>query len=466
MIRRFMDSLRGQLVLLIIATLAVAQAFSLWLFVDERSLAIQTAQGLESAGRAANVATLIEEAPPELHASILRAANSPFVQFSVADQPEVDHNDHSDSNRIASRIRALMGPDRQREIRVEVHEIPSAVPVLMQLPPRMEQMHIAMMQGELSAIEMQLAIGLSDGRWLNATTRFQRPPLQWPWAQAITFGVTAALLLIAASWFILSRITGPLRHLSDAAERLGRGEQVARIALRGPFEVRHLTEAFNRMQSRLTRFVANRTQLLAALSHDLKSPLTAMRVRAEMVEDDENRDRLIGSIDEMSDMVEATLSFAHGMATAEPSEDVDVASFLAQLRDDMAGNFTLNVQDGSRARIRPRAMRRALRNVIENALRYGESASVSALRVGEIIRISVTDNGPGIPESELDRVFEPFYRLEKSRSRDTGGTGLGLSIARTIVQAHGGTIAVANQLVGGLEVTMEIPAAISPGRDD
>ena len=328
----------------------------------------------------------------------------------------------------------------------------------MQLPQGLDQMHVAMMQRELSAIEMRLSIGLSDGRWLNVATRFQRPPLQWPWAQAITFGVTAALLLIAACWFILSRITGPLRNLSDAAERLGRGEQVDRIAPRGPFEVRHLTEAFNRMQSRLTRFIADRTQLFAALSHDLKSPLTAMRVRAEMVEDDETRDRLIGSIDEMGDMVETTLSFAHGMAMTEPSQDVDVGEFLMELRDDMAEDFALNAQAGLRARIRPQALRRALRNVIENALRYGESAAVSALRTGDMIRISVADSGPGIPDSELDRVFEPFYRLEKSRSRETGGTGLGLSIARTIVQAHGGAITLTNRLTGGLDVTLEIPA--------
>ena len=459
MIGRFIDSLRGQLVLLIVATLAIAQIFSLWLFVDERSLAVQTAQGLEAAGRAANVATLIEEAPPELHAAILRAANSPLVQFQVADQPQVDHDNHNDGGRIINRINALIGPDGHREIRVEIHEAPNTMPTMTRLPPQMDQMHVAMMQGELSAVEMQLAIGLSDGRWLNVATRFQRPPLQWPWAQAITFGVTAALLLIAACWFILSRITGPLRHLSDAAERLGRGEQVDSITPRGPFEVRHLTEAFNRMQSRLTRFIADRTQLFAALSHDLKSPLTAMRVRAEMVEDDENRDRLIGSIDEMKDMVEATLSFAHGMAMSEPSENVAVAEFLNQLRDDMAGDFALNTQSGTHARIRPRAMRRALRNLIENGLRYGGSVTVSDKTANDMIRISIADNGPGIPESELERVFEPFYRLEKSRSRETGGTGLGLSIARTIIQAHGGTLTLTNLPEGGLDVTLEIPTA-------
>lgn len=456
--RRYVDSLRGQLVLLIIAALAIAQAFSLWLFVDERSLAVRTAQGLEAAGRAANVARLIEEAPAGLHASILRAADSPLVRFSLSDRPEVDHGDHGDGGAVAGRIRTLMRAGNPREIRVELHDFQMAMPAMPHVPPEMAAMHMAMMQGGLSGVEMRLSIALADGRWLNVGTRFQRPPLQWPWAQAVSFALTAALLLIAACWFILARITGPLTHLSAAAEGLGRGERVAPIEPRGPSEVRHLTEAFNRMQSRLTRFIADRTQLLAALSHDLKSPLTAMRVRAEMVEDEENRDRLVASIDEMHGMVEATLSFARGMATAEPSEEVEIGDYLGQLRADMAKEFALDAPAGLMARIRPRAMRRALRNVIDNALRYGGSAEVTARRDGEVIRICISDRGAGIPENEQERVFEPFYRLEKSRSRETGGSGLGLAIARTIVQAHGGTITLENRVGGGLEVRIDIPA--------
>ena len=213
------------------------------------------------------------------------------------------------------------------------------------------------------------------------------------------------------------------------------------------------------MQSRLIRFISDRTRLLASLSHDLKSPLTAMRVRAEMVEEGEDRERLIASIDEMRDMVEATLSFARGMAESEPSEPVDLAAFLRQLRTDMAVDFALEAGSGLKVRIRPRAMRRALRNVIENALRYGGSAAVTAQHAGNVIQIIVTDQGPGIPETEFERVFEPFYRLEKSRSRETGGSGLGFSIARSIVQAHGGTITLENQAGGGLAVRIELPAA-------
>lgn len=457
--RALADSLRGQLVILIIAALALAQAVSLWLFVDERGLALRAAQGLEAAGRAANVARLIEDAPADLHPAILRAANSPLVRFDLSDRPEVDHDGHADGAAVATRIRALMGSDDRREIRADVHEVRLAMPDMRQLPEDMARMHQAMMAGGLSAVEMRLAIALADGRWLNVATRFPRPPLQLPWMQAASFVATAILLLVAALWFILTRITRPLTRLAAAAEGFGRGEEATPLPVRGPRELRGLTEAFNRMQSRLGRLIADRTRLLAALGHDLRSPLTAMRVRAEMVEDEENRDRLIGSIDEMREMVEATLAFARGMAASEPSEEVDVRTFLEQLRGAMECEFPLSVASGLRARIRPRAMRRALRNVIENARRYGGGVEVAARREDDMIRIMITDHGPGIPEAELERVFEPFYRLEGSRSRDTGGSGLGLSIARTIIQAHGGTITLANQATGGLEARLELPAA-------
>ena len=148
-----------------------------------------------------------------------------------------------------------------------------------------------------------------------------------------------------------------------------------------------------------------------------------------------------------------------GYASFGVRQRLERLAFLGQLRTDMAADFALDAGSGLRARIRPRAMRRALRNVIENALRYGGSATVTAQSAGGLIRITVTDHGPGIPETELERVFEPFYRLEKSRSRETGGTGLGLSIARTVVQAHGGTIALENRAGGGLTVRIDLPAA-------
>lgn len=459
MIWRLLRSLRVQLVLLIIIALGIAQFVSLWLFADERSLAIRAALGFEAAGRAANVARLIEEAPADLRPSIIRAANSPLVRFDLGTKPLVQHSDHSDGGLVETRVRALLNDSYSRDIRVELHQIQGAILPLPNLSHEMTEMHLAMMRGELSAIEMNLSISIAGGQWLNVSTRFERPPIQWPLYSMLTFGLTAMALLVAVSWFVMTGLLGPLRRLARASERLGRGEDIDALPERGPQEVRELTAGFNRMQDRLTRFVADRTRVLAALGHDLRSPLTAMRVHSEMVEEDETRESLVATVEEMQSMVEATLTFAKGLSGNEPMQDVDLQSFLEALRGDMVVPFVLSDGPEVTVRLRPNAIRRALRNVIENAVRYGGSATLGWISAEGEIEISVTDRGPGIPTAELERVFDPFFRLEESRSMETGGHGLGLSIARSILRAQGGEISLANHPDGGLIATIRLPVA-------
>ncbi|MEM5469967.1 MAG: ATP-binding protein [Sulfitobacter sp.] len=453
------NTLRVQLAILVVAALAAAQLISLWFFADERSLAVRAALGFEAAGRAANVARLIEEAPEDLRLSILRAANSPLVRFDLADEPLVQHTDHSDGGLVEARIRTLLDDGYSRDIRVELHEIEGRILPLPHLSQEMAEMHMAMMRGELSAVEMNLSIAIAGGSWLNVGTRFERPPIQWPVYSMLTFALSAAVILIVVFWFLMTRLTGPLRRLVGAADRLGRGEDIADLPMAGPAEVRDLTATFNRMQERLTRFVADRTRLLAALGHDLRSPLTAMRVQAEMVDDEETRDSLVASVEEMQSMVEATLTFARGLAGSEAPEHVIVGEFLKALKSDMVTQFDLEVGPVIEARIRPHALRRALRNIIENAERYGGKTRVAFHSQSDEFIITVDDNGPGIPAPELERVFDPFFRLEQSRSLETGGHGLGLSIARTIVRAHGGDISLSNRGEGGLRATIAIPFA-------
>lgn len=458
--RGFVGSLRGQVILLIIFALLIAQAVSLWLFVDERSLAVRAALGFEAADRAANIALLIHEAPADLHPSILRAASSPLVRFELTAKPSVDHEGRGRSRGIENRIRTLMGSDFTAPIRVELHEIDTQLVSVPGIPQEMLEMHREMLHDTLSTMEMRLSIALQSGQWLNVETRFHRPPLQWAWVSTLSFGITSAFILILALWFVLTRLIGPLRNLSNAAERLGRGEEVEELHPTGPSEVRDLTKAFNRMQARLTRFVTDRTRLLAALGHDLRSPLTAMRVRAEMVEDDETRERIVASVEEMQEMVDATLSFARGMATTEPSETVDLGRFVKNLCHELqetGSNLNLEMSEGLFARVRATSLRRALRNVIENAVRYGSIANISLLEQNGTARILIADDGPGIAMDALEKVFDPFVRLETSRSRETGGTGLGLSIAKTIIQAHGGSITLENRSKGGLLAIIDLP---------
>lgn len=457
MMRRALASLSGQLILLVVAALVVAQAISLFLFADERSLAIRAALGFEAAGRAANVARLIEEAPRDLHQSILRAANSPLIRFDLSSTPSVEHTGHSDGGSVEGRIRALMDDSYSRDIRVELHEVEGELRPLPNLSDEMTEMHLAMMRGELTAVEMNLSIAIEGSRWLNIGTRFERPPIQWPFYSMLTFGISAGLLLVAIIWFVMMRLTRPLRNLSKAADHLGRGEDVPELAIAGPTEVRDLTVAFNRMQIRLTRFVSDRTRMLAALGHDLRSPLTAIRVRAELVDDAETRESLIASVEEMQTMVEATLTFARGLTGSEESEVVDLRDFLKSLCSDMSAHCSFGLSDDISVRLRPNAFRRALRNLLENAVRYGGGAQISwAVRDANLV-LNIDDTGPGIPDNELQKVFDPFYRLEQSRSLETGGYGLGLSIARTIIQSHGGDIGLVNRHGVGLRAVVTIP---------
>ncbi len=451
-------SLRGQLVLMILATFVIVQGFSLWLFMDERSLAVRAALELDAVGRAANVVRLLEAAPEELRPDILRAADSPLVRFTLASSATVDHANHIGNGSVIRQIQGLLDDSKEREIRTELHRIGPPKDVA-NLSPEMSQMHENMMAIQMASVEMEISIALQDGNWLNVSTRFHRPPIQWPWVSTILFAL-ATLIITSIIWIALSRLTGPLRKLADSAENLGRGEPVPELPTQGPEELRRLTTAFNNMQVRLTRFVSERTRLLAALGHDLRSPLTAMRVRAEMVEDTETRERLAAIIAEMQEMVDSTLSFARGMVTSEESQSVDMYDFLDELTADLVAvgsAVNLDAQPGMNVRIKPVAMRRALRNVIENAIRYGQRADVKAEIVGNVVRITISDNGEGIPEADLERVFDPFVRIEKSRSLETGGTGLGLSIARTVIHAHGGEIKLSNNQQGGLQVEVVIP---------
>lgn len=459
MTRRLLpQSVGGQLLALLLLAIALTQGLSLFLLNDERNRAVRAAIGLEAAGRAANVALLLEDAPEDLHASILRSADSPLVQFAVAARPTATHDSIEAGPFLTQMQRILGGEDR--ELRADIHALAvPAMPLPDAMPKAMRPMHQAMMAAQAEPVELALSIRLGSGEWLNVRTLFLRPGLQWsPEALLPLFLMALAVALVA--WITARRIVGPMRELAAGADRLGRGLDVGPLPLTGPTEVQDTTLAFNRMQSRMTRFVADRTRMLAALSHDLRSPLTAMRLRLELLDEDEDSTRLKALVEEMQQMVEATLDFARGASQQEAAQEVDLARLLADLVGDAEagpGSATLNAPQPVLATVRPTSLKRALRNLIDNALRYGDAARVTLTREQGKAVITVADNGPGLPEDQLEKVFEPFVRLERSRSRDTGGVGLGLAIARTIVQAHGGDVTLRNRPEGGLEATLRLP---------
>ncbi|MGH8325223.1 MAG: ATP-binding protein [Steroidobacteraceae bacterium] len=268
-------------------------------------------------------------------------------------------------------------------------------------------------------------------------------------------------LVAAAVLYVVARsITRPLSELARAAEAVGRDVSQPPLAESGAQELREAARAFNTMQERMRRYVDSRTRVLAAMSHDLKTPLTRMRLRIETLADgDQARERFGRDLDEMESMVRGTLALLKGLSDDESASPVDVDALLATLKAEFAElGASVTVEGRTRGAClgKPQALKRCLTNLISNAVHFGARATV-LVEDGAALTILVRDEGPGIPEGELERVFEPFYRVESSRNRDTGGTGLGLSIARDIAQAHGGSLSVRNLPVRGLEAALSLP---------
>ncbi len=231
----------------------------------------------------------------------------------------------------------------------------------------------------------------------------------------------------------------------------------------GPLEVERAAHAFNRMQEQVQRMIRDRTQMLGAISHDLRTPLTRLRLRAELIEDEEQQRKTIADLEEMQAMIAAALGFARDEAAVEQAAPLDLAALLQTICDEAADAGADVIYDGpehARCIGRPTTLKRALANLVENAVRYGDRARVTLAIEPTRLRISVDDDGPGMPAAELERVFQPFYRLETSRSRATGGVGLGLALVRAAVDAHGGQVELANRPGGGLRATVLLPLSI------
>jgi signal transduction histidine kinase len=225
--------------------------------------------------------------------------------------------------------------------------------------------------------------------------------------------------------------------------------------------VRHTAEAFNLMQARLQRFVEDRTRTLAAIGHDLRTPITSLRLRAEFVADDEMREKMLSTIDELRSMTEAALAFSSNEVLREGTRHVDLTALVESLCDDLVElGQDIGFVEAAKVdyRCRPDSLKRAVRNLIENAVRYGERARVGIASTAAHVTIVVEDDGPGIPPDKLEQVFSPFFRVESSRNRQTGGIGLGLSIARDVARHHGGDITLVNT-GRGLRATIILPRA-------
>jgi len=309
-----------------------------------------------------------------------------------------------------------------------------------------------------------LAAKLNDGSWLVFSVMKRTWGIPWAdrWVMWLCF---LALSIAIVTAFAARQFARPIERLAAAVRQFGLNPRAPPIAVTGPREVQQVITTFNAMQAQIQKFVAYRTMMLAAISHDLRTPLTRMRLRGEFIEDPEQQARLFRDVDEMQNMVDGALAFFRDDAVAEETTGFDLSHLLLSIANDYADQgVNIDYVGPAHAvyRGRPFTLKRALTNLIDNAAKYGKTPEIALSCEESAFVVAIRDRGPGIPPDALDDVFRPYYRVDKSRNRSTGGVGLGLTVAQAIVQAHGGEITLKNRPQGGLEARVVLPVLRTP----
>jgi len=384
-------------------------------------------------------------AKPDSPQSLLDALSLPEARFSL--EPAASINAaamDTQETALADALRQRLDLPADTPVHIALHESDPDAP------------------GQPGIWTLNTELPLPDGRWLHSA---QRTTLMHPhWDRVLRFSLPMiALSILLVALLFSHRIVRPLKALAHAVTRISRGEPPVPLPLEGPRSVREITIAFNDMQQRLDRFIQGRTRMIAAISHDLRTPLASLRIRAELIPDDALRQDIIRTLDDMGVMAEETLFFARDDATREPGQRVNLSELIDEviaLQRSLGHDIDWRTPSSPlTCHCRPVHLKRALTILLDNAVRYGGGWTGVYLHMqGDTIQLEIHDNGPGIPEDQLERVFEPFVRLDAARSMETAGVGLGLAIARSCICGHGGELRLKNRDEGGLVAVIALPA--------
>lgn len=395
--------------------------------------------------RAASTATLLAAIPSRARIGAAEAMSTGFWNFAVRPgkaDPVVMNDAEA---KLAVRLRTML-PSEKAKLQVWVHMAVMTPPDIGRGRPHRQP-----------GAAIQITVPIVRGSQLVAT--FFRPPSPgWP-TEVVIAAVMAIVVASAAAAFIARRVARPLSALASAASVAAQGGTAPLVPEEGPDDVRNAAMAFNAMTARVTRTMESQRQLLSAVGHDLRTPLTAMRINLEFVEDHELRERLAANLNELQALTESVLSAARGTG-GEAKRNIDLSALVESLcadLDDLGEPVTWKGHGPAPLACRPDEIRRAVRNLVENAVAYGGRAEVQIADSPSAYEIVVDDEGPGISEDDCNRVFEPFVRLESSRNADTGGTGLGLTLVKAIAQGHGGGVVLENRPEGGLRARLRLP---------
>ncbi|HVS26408.1 MAG TPA: ATP-binding protein [Burkholderiales bacterium] len=463
-------SLFGRMVLVLVLGLIAAQILSAAILFREREQHIVQIRVTRVAQKINDAVRVLEALNAEQRRSVVPLFNSNTFSASLGSgagfveksDPELGDT----AQDFAAGLRSILGSQRTIRTRVmygvdasssgeETGSGPSG--------PKPDAETLRREQSRFRPLTLTAQVSLADGTLVNFRDQFPREPGRWPYRLAFDLSVRLAavviLSLIAVRW-----VTQPLSSLAEAAKNLGENINRPPIDESGPSEVSSAAHAFNKMQSRLANYVNDRTRVLTAMSHDLKTPITRLRLRTELLDEPELRARFAKDLDEMESMVRTTLDFMRGVEVDEQFQPIDVMALLESLQADFEEmGYQVRIKGNTASAFvgKPRALKRCLNNLIENAVKYGNNATIIVQEEEAHLVLKIEDEGPGIPAEEQENVFAPFYRIETSRNRDSGGTGLGLSIARSIARDHRGDIACRNRETSGLQVIVTLPRQVS-----
>jgi signal transduction histidine kinase len=481
-------TLFGQTLLALLAGIGLAVVVGGWIYASARLEAVRAVGALAAAERIVNLSRMVAEAPAEWRSRLAQGSSDATFRVGLSSRSPAlttEAGEADAAGAIAVFMQdALPGMPVQVSVRAAAdagvasggggsggyrgpgygggpgmgrgsgpHRVGEAGPGM------------GMMRGPLGRAAMswrglEAAVQIEPGQWLTFSTSLPEVGPTLSPRLFVALAVSIALIALLTAWTV-RRMTAPLRDLSAAAERFGRDVDAPALPMAGTTEVQRAAAAFNQMQSRLRRLIENRTLMLAAISHDLRTQLTLLRLRAEGAETADDRARMLSTIANMDAMLTATLSFARDEAASEARKRIDLGALVTSIADDMADAglpvTATDVAAGLVIEVKPMALRRALTNLIENAVKYGACARVSLQADPGCAIIRVDDDGPGIAEDQLARVLQPFVRLDESRNSETGGIGLGLAIAASIAEAHAGRLHLANRPEGGLRASLDLP---------
>ncbi len=464
-------TLFGRILLAMFCGLLAVQAVGVWLMLEDRARSGERLLGEYVAQRVAGILRILDDAPPADRTRLVRVLSTPPIRLTLDDAWHAGSvEDSDDAKAFVTRI----GREMERPMRLQVLSIRSVdrrgEPRLRDesgLPARRDPEEVApperherggRSRGPLLVVTGQAM--LTDGSVVTFRRAVAQPSLEWPLRALALLGVLGLFVAGIAGWAV-RRVTRPLASLADAASGLARDLNRPPLSEEGPQEVARAAQAFNAMQRDLRRYLETRAHALAGVSHDLRMPLTRLRLRLERLPEGDLRNQIEADLAEMDAMIGSTLEYLGAGSTTEKLVRLNLNALLEGVVEDfepLGARITVHGEVLAPVLAQPQAIRRCVTNLLENARRYGGGQiDLRVIDSAQAVEIRVEDRGPGIPQADIERVFEPYVRLEASRARHTGGTGLGLAIARAIARGNGGDITLQARPGGGLAAVLRLP---------